>query len=69
MLRRGLKTCGNILLLAMQRASQEGVFCGMRIAKSCQGVICRKIDADFFCGMNDKVRNESMRNVTEMNIY
>ena len=43
--------------------------CGLRNAESCQRVICRKFDADFFCGMKGKVRNESMRNVTEMNIY
>ena len=43
----------------------EGVFCGMWIAESCQRVICGKLDADFFCGMKGKVRNESMRNVTE----
>ena len=47
----------------------EGVFCRMRIAESCQRVICGKFDADFFCEMKGKVRNESMRNVTEMNIY
>jgi len=38
-------------------------------AESCQGVICRKFNADFFCAMKGKVRNESMRNVAEMNIY
>ena len=43
--------------------------CGLRNAESCQRVICGKFDADFFfCGMKGKVRNESMRNVTEMNI-
>jgi len=26
----------------------EGVFCGMRNAKSCQRVICGKFNADFF---------------------
>jgi len=45
------------------------VFCGMWIAESCQGVICGKFDADFFCGMKGKVQNETMRNVAEMNIY
>ena len=40
----------------------------LRNAESCQWVICGKFDADFFCGMMGKVRNESMRNVTEMNI-
>ena len=35
----------------------------MRIAE------CAKFDADFFCGMKGKVRNESMRKVTQMNIY
>jgi len=48
---------------------RERVFCGMRIAESCQRVICGKFYADFFCGMKGKVRNESMRNVTEMNFY
>ena len=43
--------------------------CGLRNAESCQGVICGKFDADFFGGMKGKVRNESMRNVNEMNIY
>jgi len=33
------------------------------------GVICRKFDADFFGGMKGKVRNETMQNVAEMNIY
>ena len=28
----------------------------------------RKFDADFFCGMKGKVRNETMRNVAKMNI-
>ena len=42
--------------------------CELRNAESCQRVICRKFDADFFCGMKGKVRNESIRNVTEMNI-
>jgi len=46
----------------------EGVVCGMRIAESCQGVICGKFNADFFCGTKGKVRNETMRNVVEMNI-
>ena len=41
----------------------------LRNAESCQRVICGKFDADFFCGMKGKLRNESMRNVTEMNIY
>ena len=41
----------------------EGVFCGLRNAESCQRVICGNFDADFF------LRNESMQNVTEMNIY
>jgi len=45
----------------------KGAFCGMQNAESCQGVICGKFDADFFCGMEGKVQNESMRNVTEMN--
>jgi len=48
---------------------REWVFCGLRNAESCQRVICGKFDADFLCGMKGKVRNESMRNVTEMNIY
>ena len=43
--------------------------CGLRNAESCQRVICGRFDADFFCRMKGKVRNESMRNVTEMNIY
>ena len=43
--------------------------CGLRNAESCQRVICGKFDAEFFCGMKGKVRNESVRNVTEMNIY
>ena len=43
--------------------------CGLRNAESCQRVICGKFDADFFCGMKGKVRNESMRNVTGINIY
>ena len=42
--------------------------CGLRNAESCQRVICRKFDADFFCGMKGKVWNESMRYVTGMNI-
>jgi len=37
--------------------------------ESCQGVICGKFDARLFCGMKGIVRNESMRNVTEMNIF
>ena len=41
----------------------------LRNAESCQRVICGKFYADFFCGMKGKVRNESMRNVTGMNIY
>ena len=41
---------------------------GMRNAESCQRVIYGKFNADFFCGMKCKVRNESMWNVTEMNI-
>ena len=41
---------------------------GMRNAESCERVICGKFTADFFCGMKGNVRNESMRNVTEMNI-
>ena len=40
----------------------------LRNAESCEQVICGKCNADFFCGMKGKVRNESMRNVTEMNI-
>jgi len=48
--------------------SREGVFCGMRHVESCERVICGKCNADFFCEMKGKVRNESMRNVTEMNI-
>ena len=43
--------------------------CGLWNAESWQGVICGKFDADFFCGMKGKVRNESMRNVAKMNIY
>jgi len=43
--------------------------CGLRNAESCQRVICGKFDADFLCGMKGKVWNESMRNVTGMNIY
>ena len=43
--------------------------CGLRNAESCERVICGKFDADFFCGMKGKVRNESMRNVTGINIY
>jgi len=46
----------------------------MRTAESCQGVICRKFDADadfiiLFCRMMGKVWNETMGNVAEMNIY
>ena len=54
-----------------QWKQREGYFaeCGLRIAESCQGVICRKFDADFFCGMKGKVQNETMWNVAEMNIY
>jgi len=51
---------------------EEGVFCGMQIAESCQGpewVICGKFNANFCCRMKGKVWNESMRNVAEMNIY
>jgi len=40
----------------------------LRNAESCERVICGKYNVDFFCGMKGKVRNESMRNVTEMNI-
>jgi len=49
----------------------QGYFaeCGLRNAESCQGVICGQFDADFFCGMKGKVRNESMQNVAKMNIY
>ena len=43
--------------------------CGLGNAESCLGVICGKIDADFFCRMKGKVWNESMRNVAEMSIY
>ena len=43
--------------------------CRTQNAESYQGVICGKLDADFFRGMKGKVRNESMRNVAEMNIY
>jgi len=43
--------------------------CGLRNAESCQWVICGKLNADFFCGMKGKVRNETMRNIAEMNIY
>jgi len=38
----------------------EGVLCRTRNAKSCQGVICSKFDADFFFGMKGKVQNESI---------
>jgi len=51
----------------------EWVFCRNAVLKrnadSCQGVICGKFDADFFCGMKGKVRNETMWNVAKMNIY
>ena len=43
--------------------------CGLRNAESCQGVFCKKLKADFFCGMKGKVRHETMRNIAEMNIY
>jgi len=54
-----------------QLVTGKGYFaeCGLRNAESCQRVICGKFDADFSCGMKGKVRNESIRNVTEMNIY
>jgi len=41
----------------------------LRNAESCQGVVCGKFNADFFCGMKGKMWNESMRNVAELNIY
>jgi len=41
----------------------------LRNAESCQGVVCGKFNADFFCRMKGKVRNERLRNVAEMNIY
>ena len=41
----------------------------LRNAERCQGVICGKFNADFFCGMKGKVRNKSMQNVAKMNIY
>ena len=44
------------------------VFYGMQNVESCQGIICRKFDADFFCRMKGKVLNVSVRNVTEMHI-
>ena len=49
----------------------EGVYCGMRNtnAESRQGVICRKFNNDFFCGMKGKVWHENMLNVAKMNIY
>jgi len=58
-------------LSTVMRCGGKGYFaeCGLRNAESCQRVICGKFDADFFCGMKGKVRNESMRNVTGMNIY
>jgi len=37
-------------------------------AESCHGVICGKFNADFLLRNEGKVRNESMLNVTEMNI-
>ena len=40
----------------------------LRNAESYQGVICGKFVADFFCGMKGKVWNESMQNITKMNI-
>jgi len=43
--------------------------CRLRNAESCQGVIYGKFNVDFFCRMKGKVRNVSMRNVAEMNIY
>ena len=49
----------------------EMVFCGMRTAecgKLSRGNL-RKIRCGFFCGMKGKVRNETTRNVAEMNIY
>jgi len=36
-------------------------------AECCEGVIYGKCNVDFFCGMKGKVRNESMRNVTDIN--
>jgi len=39
----------------------------LRNAESCQGVICGKFYADFFCGMKGKVWNENIRDVTKMN--
>jgi len=45
------------------------VFYGMQNVESCQGIICSKFDADFFCRMKGKVLSVSVRNVTEMHIY
>ena len=64
-------SCRCMLLFVCSFGQGKGYFaeCGLRNAESCQRVICGKFDADFFCGMKGKVRNETMRNVTGMNIY
>ena len=63
---------GYVLCLASMQNIVLGVFCGLLIAecgKFSRGNL-RKIRCGFFfCGVKGKVRNESMRNVTEMNIY
>jgi len=51
---------------------REEVFCGMWNAeyrKSSRGQFLENSMWISFCGMKGKVRNESMCNVTEMNIY
>jgi len=46
---RWVTPSGELMLLGTENivSLREVVFCGMRIAESCQGVICGKFDADF----------------------
>jgi len=46
-------------LVIVEQRALGGVFCRMRNAESCQGVICGKLNADFFCRMKGKVWNET----------